>query len=123
MPGTYSDIWLVAPSNAIAGSTVVVEAKIKNLYAYAISLTATMGRVNGTVLRFGAEHKIVGAGETASWYDSFVMPDKNVRVYAESWYEGVDNIWHSDDSDEQGVSLGETASEFGSISIISLQRR
>ena len=82
-----------------------------------------MGRVNGTVLRFGAEHKIVHAGETASWYDSFVIPDKDVRVYAESWYKGTDNVWYSDDSSEKSISSGVAASQFGSIEIISLQRR
>ena len=123
MAGKYSDIWLVAPSSATPGSTVVVEAKIKNLCAYAISLTATMGRVDGTVLRFGAEHKIVGAGKTASWSDSFVMPDEDVKVSVESWYEGTGNAWHSDDSDEKSISSGVAASQFGSIEIISLQRR
>ena len=123
MAGKYSDIWLVASSNAAPGNTVVVEAKIKNLCAYAISLMATMGRVDGTVLQFGAEHKIVGAGETASWSDSFVMPDEDVKVYVESWYEGTDNAWHSDDSDEKSISSSVAASQFGSIEIISLQRR
>ena len=123
MSGKYSDIWLVAPGSAIPGSTVVVEAKIKNLCAYAISLIATMGRVNGTELRFGAEHKIVGAGETASWSDSFIMPDKDVRVYVESWYKGTDNSWYSDDSAEKNVSSSKVASQFGSIEIMSCERR
>ena len=123
MAGKYSDIWLVAPGSAAPGSTVAVEAKIKNLCASAVSLTATMGKVNGTVLRFGAQHKVVGAGETESWSDSFVMPDEDVKVYVESWYKGADNIWHPDDSDEKSISSGVAASQFGSIEIMSCERR
>ncbi len=123
MAGSYSDISLVAPSSAAPGSTVAVEAKIKNLCASAISLTATMGKVDGTVLRFGAEHKVVGAGETASWSDSFVMPDKDVKVYVESWYRGADNSWHPDDSDEKNVNSSNVNSQFGSIEIMSCERR
>lgn len=105
MAGTYSDIWIVAPNSARAGDTVNVEARIRNLHDYAINLTATMGRVNGEVLRFGAIHKVVGAGETESWYDSFIMPDSGVLVSVESWYLGVDGVWHSDDRDEKSIAL------------------
>ena len=67
MAGTYSEVDIVAPSSAIAGETVNVEARIRNLHSFTIHLTATKGRVDDTVLRFGAIHKWVGAGETESW--------------------------------------------------------
>ena len=105
MPGNFSDIWIVAPNSARAGETVYVEARIRNLCDFAISLTATMGRVNGEVLRFGAVHKIVGAGETESWYDSFTMPERGVVVSVESWYKGIDDVWYSDDRDERAIAL------------------
>lgn len=105
MAGLYSDIAIVAPSSAQAGETVNVEARITNLYDFAIYLTATMGRVNGEVLRFGTIHKVVGAGETESWYDSFIMPDRDVVVSVESWYLGTDDVWHSDDRAEKAIAL------------------
>lgn len=101
--GGYSDIWLVTPSSAEAGITVTVLAYIKNLCDYPINLTATMGRVNGEVLRFGTVHKVVDAGQTEFWYDSFIMPDHDVIVSVESWYEGTGGIWYSDDRDEKTI--------------------
>ena len=74
--GQYSDIVeIIAPSSAVAGSMVNVEVRIKNLCSYAINLTATKGRVDGTVLRFGSVHRVVNAGQTASWFDSFIIPN------------------------------------------------
>ncbi len=105
MAGLYSDIAIIAPSSAQAGEIVNVEARIRNLCDFAIYLTATMGRVDGEVLRFGAIQKVVGAGETESWYDSFIMPDSGVVVSVESWYLGIDDVWHSDDRDEKVIAL------------------
>ncbi|MBA7714860.1 hypothetical protein ES703_123892 [subsurface metagenome] len=105
MAGTYSEISIIAPSSAQAGETVNVEARIRNLCDFAINLTATMGRVNGEVLRFGAIHKVVGAGETESWYDSFIMPDRGIVVSVESWYLATDEAWYSDDRAEIAIAL------------------
>ena len=102
MAGLYTEISIVAPNSARVGEMVNVEARIKNLLDYAFSITATMGRVNGEVLRFGATLKVVGAGETESWYDSFIMPDRGVIVSVESWYEGADR-WYSDDRAEKAI--------------------
>ena len=123
--GKYSDITsIMAPSSAAAGSTVNVEVRIKNLCSYAINLTATKGRANDEILRFGSVQKVVGAGQTASWSDSFIMPDDYVTVSMESWYEGVSGTWHNDDYAEKDVDLSSVpASEFGSIAIISYERR
>jgi len=104
MAGLYTEISIVAPSSARAGEIVNVEARIRNLLDYAFNITATMGRVNGEVLRFGAIHKVVGAGETESWYDSFIMPDKDVVVSVESWFEWADG-WYSDDRTEKTIAL------------------
>jgi len=123
--GQYSDIVsIVAPSSAVAGSTVNVEVSIKNLCSYAVSLTATKGRVGDTILRFGTVQRVVNAGQTATWYDSFIMPGSNVTVSVESWYKGSDGIWHSDDYAETKINLYSTpASEFGSIEITRYERR
>ena len=123
--GQYSDIVEInVPSSAVPGSTVNVEVRIKNLCSYAINLTATKGRIDGTVLRFGSVHRVVSAGQTASWYDSFTMPDDDVLVSVESWYEGSDGIWRSDDYAEKEIGLYSVpSSEFGSIAITSYERR
>ncbi|GAI13246.1 unnamed protein product, partial [marine sediment metagenome] len=105
MAGTYTDISIVAPDDAQVGDTVNVEARIKNLWDGTINLTATMGRADDTVLRFGAIHKFVRAGETESWYDSFIMTCKGVVVSVESWYKAEDGNWYSDDRAEKVVAL------------------
>lgn len=123
--GQYSDIVsIVAPSSAVPGSTVNVEVRIKNLCSYAVNLTATKGRMDGLVLRFGAIHRVVSAGQTTSWYDSFIMPDDDVLVSVESWYEGSDGIWRSDDYAEKEIDrYSVPSSEFGSIAITGYERR
>lgn len=122
MVGNFSDIWIVAVSSAKEGDIVEIEARIKNLCDYAISLTATIGRVNSEVLHFGAIHKIVGSGQTEYWYDSFVMPNEDVVVSVESWYKGTDNIWHSDDRDEKVISLTEIVAKFTEFGISSFSK-
>lgn len=117
MVGNYSDISIVAPDSAQEGEAVGVEARIKNLCDYAISLTATIGRVDGEVLRFGAIHKVVNAGETEYWHDSFVMPGKDVVVSVESWYEGIDGVWYPDDRDEKAISLAVLVPRFSSLKV------
>lgn len=123
--GLYSDIVaIIVPVNAVAGSTVDVEVRIKNLCGYAINLTATKGQANDTLLRFGTVHRVVGAGQIASWYDSFVMPDEEVTMSVESWYEGANGTWQSDDYAEKDVALYSVpSSEFGSIVITSYERK
>ena len=123
--GQYSDIVeIIAPLSAVAGSTVNVEVRIKNLCSYAINLTATKGRMDGDILRFGSVHRVVSAGQTASWYDSFIMPGDDVLVSVESWYEGSDGIWRSDDYTEKEIGLYSVpSSEFGSIAVTSYERR
>lgn len=121
MAGNYSQISIVGPVSAEKGSTVEIEARITNTYYGAIWLTATKGRVNGTVMRFGAIHKIVAAGATESWYDSFIMPDADVLVAVESWYKGIDDKWHTDDRTTKGITLlaeqQVPSSEFGNLSV------
>lgn len=105
MAGNFSSIFTAGPVSAEKGDTVEIEAKIMNTYSGSIWLTATMGRVNGTVLRFGAIHKIVAAGAIESWYDGFIMPDRDVLISVESWYKGIDGNWHSDDKTTRTITL------------------
>jgi len=101
----YTSISIVAPISAKEGERVPVEARIRNLTSYDIEATATIGRMDGTVLRFGAIHKWLSPGQTKSWYDSFIMPNKGVAVYVESWtpMPELGGVWRTDN--RAGVSI------------------
>jgi hypothetical protein len=52
------------------------------------------------------------------------MPDYDVLVSVESWYEGSDGIWRSDDYAEKEIDrYSVPSSEFGSIAITGYERR
>ena len=104
MAGTYTYIFTAGPISAEKGVTVTIEARIMNTYHTAITLTAT-GRVNGTALMFGNISKVVAAGAIESWYDRFIMPDRDVLVSVESWYLASDNQWYSDDKTTRAITL------------------
>ncbi|KKN16307.1 hypothetical protein LCGC14_0977330 [marine sediment metagenome] len=100
-----TQITLATPSSAKVGSRVTVEAFIKNLTSDTIEATATKGRVNSTVLRFGASHKWLSPGQTKSWPDSFIMPDRNITISVESWVPDENGIWGSDDRESRLITI------------------
>lgn len=101
----YSVITLVTPDKAKAGVTVPVKAYIKNTSTIRREFTATMGRADSTVMRFGAVHKWIAPNDTVGWSDSFLMPNKQVVVSVESWTPGKLNIWSRDNSTEYLMKL------------------
>lgn len=104
MAGTYTEIVvLVVPETAVPGQTVDIEVIVKNIHTAAIYITVT-GSVNGAELHFGGEYFVVNPGYPKSFFDSFVMPSRQVIVRFWSWYWGVDGQWHTDDSAELTVS-------------------
>ena len=108
MNGTYSDIGIVVPNSARSGDTVNVEARIRNLCGYNLSINPS-GQAGPIPLWFGRVPKEAAPGETLYWYDSFIMPDEDVLVIVYSWYLGLDGEWHPDDSVEKTVSLTKIA--------------
>lgn len=103
--GTYTQIVsIVAPSSAVAGSTVDVEVKIKNLYSASVHIYCVA--VLDSESRFIDWVDVwVAPGYTQSFYGSFTMPSKNVTINAYSYYEGVGGVLYSDDSKSKNVAL------------------
>jgi len=117
MTGNYTHIVeIVAPSEAVAGETVSVEVKVKNLHTASIYITVT-GSVDGTSLYFGGVYHAVPAGGIQSFYDSFVMPGSSVTLWAWSWYWGIDEAWHQDDEASKKISLAELKPTFSNFSV------
>jgi len=101
--GTYTDIVeIVAPSSAVAGSTVVVEVKIKNLYSQSLHIF-TAGYVFTEMFLY--QDAWVAPGSVQSFVSTFVMPTRSVTIEAYSYYEGADGGIYYDDSASKSVTL------------------
>ena len=99
MTGTYTQIVdIVCPASAVAGETVSIEVRVKNLASYAIYIYVN-GRVDGLDLDFGNYYYAVPAGGTQSFYDAFIMPSRDVEITAWSWYK-IDG-WPENPDDEK----------------------
>jgi len=108
MAGDYTDITAIeVPAEAASGDTVNVTVRAKNTYDYLFRIGITAS-VNGTDLYFGwgtsANPVAVDVGETQSYFDSFVMPDKAVTITVGTWYWDGDK-WVKDDVEEKDISL------------------
>ncbi len=104
--GVYTDIDIVAPSSALAGETVSVIVKIKNIWTASVHVAAI--GIYDTEERFiDWLDYWIPAGETHSFSGSFIMPDRGVTIYAYSYFEAEDGYWYSDDAAEKPVSLAE----------------
>ena len=127
--GVYTDITgITAPSEAMEGSRVDITVKIKNLHS------ATIGIMAGGALEYGVSpwpgitfpenSANVGPGSTHSFSGYFTMPNKKVTIHAYSYYYASDGYWYFDDEMTKTVNLAQIPeSEFGSIEIVSYQRR
>ena len=125
----YADITsITAPSEAMEGSRVDITVKIKNLYS------ATIGIMVGGALEYGVspwpgitftdDSANVGPGGTHSFSGHFTMPNKKVTIHAYSYYYASDGYWYFDDEMTKTVNIIQIPdSEFGSIEIVSYQRR
>ncbi len=108
MSGTYTDIVeIVAPSSAVAGETVPVTVRVKNIHTYGFRISVAVTYVPGPVRFIGPEDKWVAAGATESWSGSFTMPASGVTIWAYSSYWGEYHLWHSDDEMSKKVSSAE----------------
>ena len=125
----YADIVeIIAPGEAAGGSRVDITVRIKNTYSTAIGIMAGGALEYGVSpwpgITFPDQSANVDDGVTHSFNGYFNMPEKKVTIHAYSYWYGADGYWHFDDEMTRTVNLaGETESEFGSIAIISYQRR
>jgi hypothetical protein len=125
----YADIVeIIAPGEAAGGSRVDITIRIKNKYSSVIGIMAGGALEYGISpwpgITFPDPSANVDGGATRSFSGNFIMPDKRVTVHAYSYYYGSDGYWHFDDEMTRAINLAEEIeSEFGSIAIISYQRR
>ena len=125
----YADIiQIVAPAEATQGSRVDITVRIKSTYSSGIGIMAGGALEYGVSpwpgINFPDPSANVDGGATHSFSGYFTMPDKRVTIHAYSYYYGSDGYWHFDDEMTRTVNLAEEIeSEFGSIAIISYQRR
>lgn len=104
MTGAYTQIVeVVAPSEAVAGDTVNIEVKVKNLYSSSVHITVT-GRVGDAELHFGNIYHTVAAGSIQSFYDSFIMPGSAVTLQVWSFY-WTGTEWYQDDEASKSIPL------------------
>jgi len=82
MAGTYSDIGIVAPAEAAAGSNVPVGLTVKNISQIPALLVVAALRFDGEYIPLGelGMGKILSPGETASAQVSFTMPGEDVTL-------------------------------------------
>jgi len=126
----YTDIIeIVAPSEAQVGSRVDITVKIKNTHSAAISMKVVgvpeyEGLPPGLYISFPMQSANVNAGSTYSFGGYFTMPDKKVTIHAYSYWYGADGYWYLDDEMTKVINPAEVvASQFGSIEIVSYERR
>jgi len=125
----YADIVeIIAPSEAKPGDRVDITIRITNTYSSSVGIMAGGALEYGVSpwpgISFPDPSANVDGGAIHSFSGYFTMPDKRVTIHAYSYYYGSDGYWHFDDEMTRTVNLAEEIeSEFGSIAIISYQRR
>ena len=125
----YADIIeIVAPAEAQAGSRVDITVRIKNTHSAAIGIMVGGALEYGVSpwpgIAFPTSSTNVNAGATYSFSGYFTMPDRKVTIHAYSYWYGVDEAWYFDDEMTKVVNPAEVvASQFGSIEIMSYERR
>ena len=125
----YADIIeIVAPAEAQAGSRVDITVRIKNTHSAAIGIMVGGALEYGVTpwpgITFTTNWANVGGGVTYSFAGYFTMPDRKVTIHAYSYWYGADEAWYFDDEMTKVVNPAEVvASQFGSIEIVSYERR
>jgi len=125
----YADIIeVVAPAEAAAGSRADITVRVKNTYSAPIGILVAGALEYGVSpwpgITFPEPSGNINGGATQSFSGYFIMPDKKVTIHAYSYYYGADGSWHFDDEMTKVVNLVSVpASQFGSIEIVSYQRR
>ena len=125
----YADIIeIVAPGEAQAGSRIDITVRVKNNHSAAIGIMV------GGALEYGVSpwpgislpepSANVDSGVTYSFIGYFTMPDKKVTIHAYSYWYGADGYWYFDDEMTKVINpAAAIESQFGSIEIVSYERR
>ena len=104
--GAWTDIVsIIAPSEATPGQRVDIQVKVKNLADYGIYIAVT-AQQDGVDIPFSPEYANVDGYATHTFYGSFIMPNKGVRVTIWSFY-WAEPQWYQDDSEYFDISPAE----------------
>ena len=106
---------IVAPDKAVQGSRVDVTVKIKNIWTGSFRIYCVA--VVDSVRFIDWLDKVVGPGNTEVFSGAFIMGGADVRILAQSWYEGGDGYLHRDDEKTKGVKLAELVAAFSEFKI------
>lgn len=114
--GAYTSIEaIIAPAEASPNQAVSVEVKVQNTTGYAIYIAATAVQ-DSAGITISPDYVSVDPGATQSFYGSFLMPDKAVRVSVWSFYwDGTS--WVQDDSAYKDVALKVISPQFSGFGI------
>jgi hypothetical protein len=118
----YADIMdIVAPDEALAGSRVDIQVRIKNVYNATIGIMVAGALEYGVTpwpgIEFPEYSANVPPGETHAFAGNFTMPERAVTVHAYSYWYGSDGYWHFDDEMTKVVKLAELVPTFGELKI------
>jgi len=114
--GAYTEIVrITAPSEAVSGANVSIEAKVKNIWANSFYIAVT-GQYDGVDIAFSPDYANVGAGATYSFTSSFTMPNKGIRVHVWSFY-WTGTEWYQDDYRYVDIALTALKSEFSGFGV------
>lgn len=102
--GDYTEIiGMSAPSEAEAGEEVEISVTVRNLADYPIYISVS-GKYDNNIYYLYPESINIAAGGSHTFTGSFLMPSKDVRVYAWSFYwTGED--WYQDDERYVDIAL------------------
>jgi len=120
MTGAYTEILgIVAPSEAVAGSTVNLVVTVKSLYTATMSVKVG-GTFDSSVLGFSSIQAL-SPGMSKAFNISFIMPNSDVTVVAVSYYKGQ-YVWIADDEISKNISLTALAPQFSGFAIKSFSK-
>ena len=115
---------LQSPSVPVVGQPLFIDVYLKNIGGTARKMWPGVTRYDGITFRVYDElsrmHVLLQPKEIHAWGGQFVMPNKSVTVYVESWAEGDDGIWRSDDSMSKVVELAPSVGGWISLATSSL---
>jgi len=102
--GAYTSITeITAPSSAMAGDTVDIVVRVKNLATYGIYIAVTAS-YDGITIPITPDYASVNAGAIGVYNGSFTMPSYDVTIKVWSFY-WTGTEWYQDDSDQVDVAM------------------
>lgn len=109
------------PISPEPGDTVWVAIVLKNIGSSTRKMWPAITRWNDNIFHVdsnGLMQVTLAPGESRGWGGTFIMPNKNVEVYVESWYEGDNGLWGTDDNQVYGIPL--PGGNFANMQVLSV---